>query len=299
MKTNFLFFLALLILASCKSPTPEKNETEEWVSLFNGKDLKNWHIKIAGYEPDDNYGSTFTVSDSMIRVNYGKYDTFNNAFGHLFFKEPFSYYKLKFDYRFHGDQLDGGPSWAIRNSGVMIHSQSAESMKKEQHFPVSIEFQTLGGLGDGNRPTANVCTPGTLIEHEGDLIKDHCLNSNAPTYEGDEWVHVEVIVLGDEKIIHIAEKDTVLIYRKPQIGSGSEKREDRLAHWKEFGVRDAEKWADREGEALKEGYIAFQAESHPVDFKNIELLDLCGCKDSKAKNYKSYYVKEDNSKCVY
>jgi hypothetical protein len=41
---------------------------------------------------------------------------FNGEFGHLFYKEPFSYYRLVAEYRFVGSQVSGGPAWAMRNS---------------------------------------------------------------------------------------------------------------------------------------------------------------------------------------
>ncbi len=116
----------------------------------------------------------------------------SGKFGHLFYKTPFSHYRLRIEYRFVGDQCPGGPSWAFRNSGVMIHGQPPESMRKDQEFPVSIEVQFLGGNGRDKRPTANVCTPGTNIVMGGKLITQHCTDSKAKTYHGDQWVTVEV-----------------------------------------------------------------------------------------------------------
>ena len=69
------------------------------------------------------------------------------------------------------------------------------------------------------------------------------------------------------------------------IGGGLLNR-DNLEEWKANGVDNQKEWLARDGEPLSNGFIALQAESHPVDFKNIQLLDLCGCKDKTAKNYK-------------
>jgi hypothetical protein len=66
-----------------------------------------------------------------------------------------------------------------------------------------------------------------------------------------------------------------------------------------MGVSNKEKWINKKGEIITEGYIALQAESHPIDFKNIKLLNLCGCMEKKAKNYKSYYIKNDLKNCIY
>jgi hypothetical protein len=108
------------------------------------------------------------------------------------------------------------------------------------------------------RTTGNVCTPGTHIVMNGELVTQHCINSNSKTYHGDVWVHAEFIVLGDEMIHHIIEGDTVLTYSRPQVG-GTNKPAD-------YPVPD--------GTLLKEGYICLQAESHPVEFRKVELLEL-------------------------
>jgi hypothetical protein len=120
---------------------------------------------------------------------------------------------------------------------------------------------------------------------DGKLVTTHCIQSTSKTYHGDQWVRVEVLVLGDEKIQHIVEGKTVLEYTKPQIGGGQ--------------VDQFDPAVKQDGKLLSEGYIALQAESHPVEFRKVELLNLCGCTDPKASNYKSYFVKSDNSQCRY
>jgi len=156
---NTIYLLALLIMtASCSS---KKNVKENWIQLFNGKDLSGWVIKIKGSPLNENYKNTFRVEDGIMKVSYDEYDTFRLEFGHIYYKEPFSNYKLRIEYRFTGEQVPNGPSWAFRNSGVMLHSQSPESVLLNQDFPVSIEAQFLGGDGVTERTTGNVCTPGT------------------------------------------------------------------------------------------------------------------------------------------
>lgn len=293
-------FVFLISSFSIFAQTVKNSNNEEWISLFNGKDLSGWEIKITDYDIGVNLYETFSVEDSMIRVRYDDYKSFNNAFGHMYYKTPFSYYKLSFDYRFIGEQLQGGASWNVRNSGIMLHSQSAASNELGQHFPVSIELQLLGGLNDGERTTANVCTPGTAVEMAGKVNYKHCISSTSNTYHGDQWVHCEAIIMGGEYMTFIVEGDTVLHFDKPQVGGGFISNKNGQLDWDKFGVeRDQELWIAKDGMVLTEGYIALQAESHPIDFKNIKLLDLCGCKDPKAKNYKSYYVKSDRSKCKY
>ncbi len=290
-------FLLFLMCCACISPT--KMDQEEWISLFNGKDLLGWTIKFANQDLGVNYRNTFRVQDSMIRIAYDTYDTFDNAYAHMYYKTPYSYYKLRFDYRFTGEQVKGGEDWNIRNSGIMLHSQSAESNDYGQYFPVSIEIQLLGGLGEGDRTTGNVCTPGTALVMDGKVDYRHCISSNSKTYHGDGWVSAEVIVLGGESITHLIENDTVLKYQSPQIGGGftNPNRED---DWTSRGVVESkDEWIAKDGQILTQGYISLQAESHPIDFKNIQLLDLCGCKDPKAKNYKTYFIKAENSLCEY
>jgi hypothetical protein len=238
----------------------EKAE-EGWIALFNGKDLDGWTPKIRGYPAGENVGDTFRVEDGVLKVSYDKYKKFDGKFGHLFYKTPFSHYRLRVQYRFVGDQCAGGPGWAIRNSGVMIHGQSPESMRKDQDFPVSIEVQFLGGNGRVRRHTANVCTPGTNIVMKGNLVIRHCTDSTSKTYHGDQWVTVEVEVHGNGAIKHIIDGQAVLEYEKPQLDVADA---DGLALIKQ---RNGDKM-------LGGGTISLQSESHPIEFRKVELLPL-------------------------
>ena len=276
--------LTLLLLGITIQLSIAQNQ-KDWDQIFNGKDLDGWDIKIRGYDLNVNFNNTFKVEDGILKVSYDNYEGFNQDFGHLFYNQKYSYYILRSEYRFVGDQVKGGPEWAFRNNGFMLHSQSAESMGKDQDFPISIEGQLLGGRKEGERSTANLCTPGTNVVMNGKLITDLCINSTSQTYRGDVWVNVEFVVLGDEKIIHMVEGDTVLVYEKPQLGGGS--------------VAGFDTELMQEGQLLKEGYITIQAESHPTEFRKIEVLNLEGCMDPKAKNYREYFVKGDKSLCEY
>lgn len=276
MQKPLYLLLILACLTSCGTPdtpadTPESQpEAENWTPLFNGKDLSGWDIKIAGKDVNDNFQNTFVWEDDMLRIKYDEYDTFDDLYGHMYYKTPYSRYRLRFDYRFTGEQTPGGASWNVRNSGVMLHSQSAESNEYGQDFPVSVELQMLGGLSDGKtRTTANVCTPGTTVMMGDTLNNNHCISSSSKTYDGDQWVHAEAIVLAGEAMHFLVEGDTVLSFQNPQIGGGNAKQ---LRNW---GLeKDAEKWVARDGEILTKGYISLQAESHPIDFRNVELLEL-------------------------
>ena len=300
MNTVYYLFLSIFSLLTQSLSAQSHQSVEEWEHLFDGKSLQGWDIKIAGYDPGVNHLNTFVVEDGMIRIKYDEYDEFNDLFGHMYYKTPYSHYKLKFEYRFTGEQLAGGATWNVRNSGIMLHSQSAESNELGQGFPVSIEMQLLGGLGEGERQTGNVCTPGTAVSMGDTINYTHCINSSSKTYHGDQWVEGEAIVRGGEEMIFLINGDTVLRFDAPQVGGGFISDQYNGLDWDQFGIiKDKSNWISRNGEILQDGYIALQAESHPIDFKNIRLLNLKGCMDVKAKNYKSYFEAHDKDKCRY
>ena len=280
---NFIFCASLFALSIHVFSQTDVNK-EDWIPLFNGKDIKDWIVKIQHHEVGENYGNTFRVEDGIIKVRYDQYEKFNEQYGHLYFKTPYAYYHLVVEYRFTGIWRKDAPGYTIRNSGVMLHSQDPHTMPKEQDWPISVEMQFLGGLGDGKpRPTGNMCSPGTDVVYEGKIDPRHCIESSSKTYEGDQWVRAEAIVLGDSIITHIINGDTVLQYSNPQIGGGVANRYDPKIKI--------------DGKLLKSGFIALQSEGQEIDFRLVEILNLEGCMDPKSKNYRSYFVKEDKSRC--
>jgi hypothetical protein len=247
-----------LITAGCSQHEKVKAENE-WISLFNGKDLEGWTPKFAGNDLGINFKNTFRVEDGLLKVSYDQYEEFTGEFGHLFYEKPFSHYILCLEYRFVGDQTPGGPSWAFRNSGVMLHCQSPESMALDQNFPVSIEAQFLGGNGLDDRPTANLCTPGTNVVMDGELVTRHCTSSSSATYHGDQWVTVEIEVNGSVVIKHSVNGENVLEYTQPQLDPTD---------------KDAQKLIKDGYLILEGGYISLQAESHPLEFRKVEIKVL-------------------------
>ncbi len=284
MKHTLLLVLPLFafLFGGCGSSTAVTTENNvapdleaDWISLFNGRDLTGWDIKLATRPLHENYRNTFRVEDGLLRISYADYQNFDGLYGHLYYRQPYSHYKLRFDYRFVGEQTPGGANWNVRNSGVMLHAQSAASNEDGQTFPVSVELQLLGGLNQGDRTTGNVCTPGTAVVLGDTLDYRHCINSSSGTYHGDDWVSAEAIVLGGEEMHFLIEGDTVLSFRNPQIGGGFTTGGPDQSDWDAAAVYTTRRdWLDRGGEILTEGYIALQAESHPIDFRNIRLLDL-------------------------
>lgn len=259
---------------------------DAWQPLFNGRDLDDWTVKIRGLPAGVDHANTFRVEDGLLSVSYDGYGDFAEQFGHIFYKTPFSHYRLRVEYRFIGEPARNAPEWAYRNSGVMLHSQAAETMPADQDFPISVEFQFLGGLGDGSaRPTGNLCSPGTRVVYEGAPDVSHCISSSAPTLGGDQWVLAEALVLGDERIVHHINGAEVIEYGTITYGGGVVS-----------GHRPAQK---PDGEPLASGYIALQSEGHPIQFRRIELLDLVGCMNRSARSFAPYFVVHDPARCEY
>lgn len=260
-----LLTLALLACAACSGPRETADPAgpaPEWIALFDGTSLGGWTPKLCGTPVGEDPLRTFRVADGVLQVRYDDYEPpFEGRFGHLFHEVPFTHYRLRVEYRFLGEQVAGGPGWALRNSGVMVHGQSAESMGVDQEFPVSIEVQLLGGDGEHPRSTANLCTPGTNVVMGGELVTRHCTDSSSDTHHGDEWVTVEVEVRGSESIRHFVDGALVLEYAAPQLDPAD---------------ADAAALARaRGGELLLErGTISLQAESHPCEFRRVDLLPL-------------------------
>lgn len=259
----FLCSMLVLLGLFCSQCTAihADEDQEEWQMLFNGRDIDDWIVKIHHHEVGDNYANTFRVNDGLLQVNYDEYDEFNNRFGHLYYKEPFSSYHLVVEYRFTDQWLEDAPDYTYKNSGIMFHSQDPNTILKEQDWPISVEFQLLAGLGDGNpRPTGNMCSPGTDVVYNGEVDPRHCIESSSKTYNGNQWVRAELIVLADSLVTHMINGDTVLQYTKPQIGGGV--------------VNGYDPALKQDGKLLKEGYIALQSEGQSIDFRKVEIRNL-------------------------
>lgn len=271
--TAITFLMLSLFVACGQQQVSQESEEEEWIELFNGKNLDGWDIKITHHELNDNFANTFRVEDGNLVARYDEYDGFSGQFGHIYYEDPYSYYRLIAEYRFTGEQVEGGPGWAFMNNGIMFHSQAADSVTLDQEFPNSIEFQLLGVADDTTqRSNGNVCTPGTHVVVNDELITEHCISSNGPTHPGNEWVTAELVAYGDSLIQHKLNGEVVMEYTKPQLDDGT---------------------------LLAGGHIALQAESYPTEFRLVRLLNLEGCMDENASNYKSYYVKTKPEDCVY
>lgn len=268
MKKLELMVAVLLALGWVGFGNAQENQDKSddgWIEMFNGKNLEGWTPKIRGYELGENYADTFRVEDGLLKVSYDKYEgNFDRRFGHLFYNKSFSNYVIRLEYRFVGNQAPGGPGWAFRNSGIMVHGQDPKSMSVDQDFPASIEVQLLGGNGKDERSTLNLCTPGTNVVMNDKLFKPHCVDSTSRTYHGDQWVSVEVEVRGNNIIRHRVDGETVLEYHQPQLDPRDELAEGLI-------VEDQLQ--------LSGGSISLQAESHGVEFRNIKIRELPAMKE--------------------
>lgn len=249
--------------ASAADGESAEPDTGEWIQLFDGKSLDGWTPKVRYHELGENYGNTFRVEDGLLKVRYDAeaYKTFDERFGHLYYEKPYSHYRLRVEYRFVGEQCKGGPGWATRNSGMMLHGEDPTLITLDQDFPTSIEFQLLGGDGKSPRTTGNLCTPGTNVVKDGMLFKPHCTSAKSETYAGEQWVTAEVEMHGSGKVKHFVNGQLVLEYEQPQL-------DERNAHAKMLIEKQGGKLL------LEGGFISLQSESHPCDFRKVELMVL-------------------------
>lgn len=261
MMRTLCVLIAATLFASC---TPKSVTTSppigEWTPLFNGENLDGWIVKISGYPMGENYGNTFRVEDGMIQVAYDEYGDFGRQFGSLFYHQPFSHYRLRLEYRFVDDQAAGGPTWGFRDSGIQFHSPDPESMLQAQEFPISVELNLIGNGPDGDRTTGNLCSPGSHVMIDGTLFTENCGATSRVVILGDEWATAEIEVWGNERITHSINGTIVATYDQPHFDEASPDAQRLLA----AGV-DA---------SMGAGYISLQSNSHPIHFRNIEIMVL-------------------------
>ena len=80
----------------------EVAQSDDWIPIFNGKDLEGWTPKIKGQPLGKNFKNTFRVEDGLLKVGYKGYEAFGDRFGHIFYKEKVSHYRMAAEYRFVG-----------------------------------------------------------------------------------------------------------------------------------------------------------------------------------------------------
>jgi len=257
MKRTLFLYALLVVLFACSTKQREKTESQ-WVSLFNGQNLDHWQVKIAGFPLGENYGNTFRVEDSILSVRYDQYDSFNNKFGALYYDRKFTNYRLKVVYRFVGETTPGAPEWGFRDSGVQYHGQAPTTVGLSQHFPVCLEYNLLGGNGVDERPLGQICANGIHVDLNGKQNTSYCTEPTTKrTFHGDQWVTAEIDVR-DGKVTHFVNGEEILHFENPRYDSAHD-----IA--KNFIVDGNDK--------VKDGYISLQSNSHPIDFRSIQILE--------------------------
>ncbi len=259
-KIPLIVGLISIVLFTAASDSSDKSAVKEkWVSLFNGKNLEGWSMKIVGFPLGENFGNTFRVMDGILAVRYDQYgDNFNSRFGALYYNTIFKNYRLKVEYRFVGETAPGAPSWGFRDSGVQYHCQAPSSLGLTQSFPVCLEYNLHGGNGKDERPVGEICASGMSIEINGKKNESYCtLPFVSRTFHGDQWVTLEIDV-HDNEIKHLVNGEEILRFKNPrydpkhEIGKTFIKGSDDL---------------------VKEGFISLQSNSHPIDFRKIEIME--------------------------
>lgn len=271
------------------TPTVRAEDTA-WVSMHNGKNLEGWtpYFEKSGLTNPD---STFQYSPEGYFFVNQRLSKNTTGFGHLFFtKKKLSYYLVRAVYRF--TTKDAAPGFAPggdqpQNNGLMIHSQDPKTMNGKA-FPTSSECQLLGpenALNSGPKSqgflsgiSANLCVSGITVNYKGNDISSNCWkaeypatwkNTKIPFEDADGWSDITVRVLGDSLIQHYIHGTKVLEFSKIRAN----------------------------GAALKDGFLAIQAEGTPTQFKALEYVELTGCMDKSNANYRSYFVKNDPQAC--
>jgi hypothetical protein len=254
-----LLIILPVILLSFSGRDDAASKGKKWKALFNGKDLSGWKMKIAGFPLGENFGNTFRVENGIISIRYDQYgENFNNRFGALYFDKRLSNYRLKVEYRFVGETAPGAPTWGYRDSGVQYHGQDPATIELKQSFPVCIEYNLHGGNGTDERPTGEICTPGTSVEIKGEKNKSFCTAPDVKrTFHGDQWVTLEIDVK-DGKIAHYVNGEEILRFENPRYDPKHE-----------FG----KKFATADNEIIKSGYISIQSNSHPIDIRKVEIME--------------------------
>ncbi|MDH3711186.1 MAG: DUF1080 domain-containing protein [Cyclobacteriaceae bacterium] len=260
MKTISIFLLGFLLFTSCQPREASEPEptSPQWISLFNGNNLVGWTIRIRGKELGENYGNTFQVDSGILKIRYHEYQSYDDQFGAIYFNRPFSNYRLKIEYRFVGETAPGAPEWGYRDSGVQFHGQSPQSMKPGQSFPVCLEYNLHGGNGTDERPTGEVCTIGTYVQINGSRNPSFCTPPEVKrTFHGDQWVTLEIEVR-DSVITHYVNGEEIITYSSPRYDPDHEFAGDLIEDGNDH---------------LTSGYISLQSNSHPIDFRKIEILE--------------------------
>ncbi len=215
-------------------------------------------MKISSYPLGENFENTFRVENGILKIRYDGYGPdLKDRFGTLYFDEKLTNYRLKVEYRFVGETAPGAPKWGYRDSGIQFHGQPPSTQKLNQPFPICLEYNFHGGNGTDERPLGAMCANGMFVEVQGEKNTTTCVPAMVPkTFHGDQWVTAEIDIK-DGKITHYVNGEEILSYANPTYDPNNETSKTLMSNG-DISVRG--------------GYVSFQSNSHPIDFRKIELL---------------------------
>jgi hypothetical protein len=167
-----LFLIPSTTFAHKKDKKSKDNKTEksDKIMLFNGKNLKNWVLKLK--DPTVDPITVFTVKDGNINIA-------GTPFGYMRTKDSYSDYKLHVEWRWPSEPT---------NSGVFVNVQEPDTI-----WPVCIECQLkAGNAGDF------VCMSGADMKERADkskmIVPKFVESSEKPA---GEWNKLKVICKSD------------------------------------------------------------------------------------------------------
>lgn len=234
----------------------------QWRDLFNGKDLKNWQVAIAGQEPGKDPDQLVQVRDGNIHMYADTDENANVPFGVIVHEEEFSHYHLSLEYRWTGKKFAPRKE-AIRDAGLLYHSTETNMV-----WPESVEYQIQeGDTGDivfirtggftwmhpnPEKAPEGQGKPGLLPEHGGYLMP-RVTNTwdyigRFPVLDRNEgWNQVEILVRGADYAEHMVNGKT----------------KARL-----FDLQN------QDGSPRSKGKISLQLEGAEIEYRNIRIRPL-------------------------
>lgn len=225
--------------------------SDGWVKIFNGQDLTGWSplIHKSAYKQDPYNTFRADPVNHVIKVTYEDYPNgFEDRCGLLYYDKLLTNYRVRVTYRFLEPQAPGPVSWGKNNTGLMIFGIDPAKVTGDPEFPPLIEIQLLGANSTGGNTTPNMCVPGgmTMKKSTAECGNNHTGVAPPPAAE---WVTVEaeVHVKGDTKVFQYPNKTTPVITMSGPVYQGKD---------------------------VVNGYLSLQSESQPLEYKDIELMEL-------------------------
>ena len=105
---------SLLVAGVAPLERPADTQARAPKSLFNGKDLKGWHVDVPALDTNPRGRNPFIVRNGML-VSLGEPQ------GHIITDSSYRNYRLEVEYRF-----PGKPG----NSGVLVHASTPRALYK-------------------------------------------------------------------------------------------------------------------------------------------------------------------------